>query len=291
VNSGNRINAPMIRKEGRLIDVGWDEAMARAASELKSFKKNEIAALGSAYATNEDNYIMAKLMIFMGVKRIDFIPHIEEGKNDGLLLREDKTPNSFGAVNAGIKPESPEYSYRSIIEDIKTGKVKALYCIDDDIALLPEVAEVLPKLEFLLIHASNENETVKYADIVLASSTYAEKHGTFTNFEGRVQRNRPAISTLEHDRVQDGMSLSRLDKFGAHNDRWTRGIKRDTRATWRILNSIAAILGAKWKYNSCEDVFNELASNVPVFHGLSYAKIGTSGASISKTKEQATVRS
>ncbi|MBA4311122.1 MAG: NADH-quinone oxidoreductase subunit G [Chlorobiaceae bacterium] len=291
VNAANRVNAPMFRKDGMLIDVGWDEAMARATSELKSFKKNEIAAFGSAHSTNEDNYLLAKLMNHMGVHRIDFVPHIEDAKQDSLLIKADKTPNSTGARLVGIKSDTDEYSYRAIIDDIRNGKIKALYVLDDDIAVVPEIAEVLPKLEFLVIHASNENQTMKYADVVFASSTYAEKHGTFTNFEGRVQKNKPAVSTLEHDRVLDGMPLSRLDRFGAHNDRWTKGIKRDTRASWRIINSIAAILGAKWKYNKCEDVFNEIASTNSSFYGLTYENIGVTGAMIQKSQEQVTVRS
>lgn len=290
VNAADRINSPMIRKEGNLVDVGWDEALARAASELKSFKKNEIAVFTSAFASNEDNFMLAKLMGYLGVSRIDFLLHTENGKEDDLLIREDRAPNANGARLTRGVAKNDGYSHAGIAEDIRTGKVRALYVMDDDIALVPEIASVLPKLEFLVVHASNENETVRYADVVFASSAYAEKHGTFTNFEGRVQRNRPAVSTLEHDRVLDGMSLSRLDKFGAHNDKWTRGIKRDTRASWRIINSIATILGAKWKYNRCEEVFDEIASTIPHFKGLSYGKIGTAGASISKPQEQVTVK-
>ena len=290
VDAANRIKAPMVRKDGRLIDVGWDEAIAKAGFDLKNFKKNEIAALGSAYSTNEDNYLLAKLMNYLGVKRIDFVPHLKKGDQDELLLREDKTPNSFGAREVGVKPESAENGFNSIINDIKTGKIKALYVIDDDIAADPAIAEAFSKLDLLIVHASNENETTKIADVVFASSTYAEKHGTFTNFQGRVQRNRPAISTLEHDRILDGMALSRLDKFGAPNDRWTTGVKRDTRATWRIINSIAAVMGVKWKYNTCEDVFNEIASVIPSFKGLTFTKISTNGTMLTQQKETVTVK-
>jgi len=290
VNAANRINSPMIRKEGMLVDVGWDEAIAKVAFELKSFKKNEIAALGSAYSTNEDNYLFAKLMQLLGVKRIDFVLHTKPGNKDDLLIREDKTPNAIGAREVGVRPESDEFGFTSIINEIKAGKIKALYVLDDDIAADPNVAEALVKLDYLVVHASNENETTKLADVVLASSTYAEKHGTFTSFQGRVQRNRPAIATLEHDRILDGMSLSRLDKFGAHNDRWTKGQKRDTRASWRIINSLAAVTGAKWKYNICEDVFNEIASTIPSFKGLTFLKVGANGAMLSKKKETITVK-
>ena len=291
VNDVNRIKAPMIRKEGKLVEVAWDEAIAKVASELKTFKKNEIAAFGSAYSTNEDNYLLVKLLSFLGAKRIDVLQHIKSGEEDKLLIKEDKTPNNIGAHEVGAKPESEEFGITSIIEDIRNGKVKALYVLDDDIALDPAIAEVLSKLDFLVVHASNENETMKFADVVLASSTYAEKHGTFTNFQGRVQRNRSAISTLEHDRALDGMAMSRWDIFGSHNDRWNSGIKRDTRASWGIINSIAAVMGAKWKFNSAEDVFNEIAATIPSFKGLNYSKIGTKGAMLTLKKETVKVKS
>ncbi len=290
VNAANRIKAPMIRKEGKLLEVGWDEAIAKVAFELKGYKKSEIAAIGSAFSTNEDNYLFAKLMGILGVKKIDFMPHIKVEEQDEFLIREDKTPNRVGAKQVGVKPESNELGFSSIINDIRNSKVRALYVIDDDIASDPTVAEALTKIDFLVVHASNENETVKLADIVLSSSTYAEKHGTFTNFQGRVQRNRPAVVTLEHDRILDGMELSRLDKFGSHNDRWTQGIKRDTRATWRIINMLANALGMRWRYNTCEEVFNEIASTIPSFKGLSFLEIGTKGALLNLKKESVTVK-
>jgi len=291
VNASNRITRPQIRKEGKLVEVSWDEAIAKLAFDLKSFKKSEIAAIGSAYSTNEDNYLLVKLMNFLGVKRMDFMRHIEENSQDDFLIRADKTPNSLGAQEVGVKPENPDLGFESIINDIQNGKIKALYLLDDNIAIDPEIAEALSKLDLLAVHASNENETTRIADVVLASSTYAEKHGTFTNYQGRVQRNYPAVATLEHDRVLDNMALSRLDKFGAHNDRWTQGPKRDTRASWRIINSVASAMGAKWKFNTCEDVFNEIASSVPSFKGLSFSQLGLYGSMLSINNEKVKVKS
>ena len=51
INAEDRVDGPHMRVEGNLIKVGWDEAFAKAASNLKSFSKDEIAFLGSAYAT------------------------------------------------------------------------------------------------------------------------------------------------------------------------------------------------------------------------------------------------
>ena len=95
VNAVTRIKAPMVRRDAALVEVDWDEAIAKVASELKSFKKSEIAVLGSAFATNEDNYAVQRLAKeVLGTKNIDFMRHVIEGDEDDILIRADKTPNS-----------------------------------------------------------------------------------------------------------------------------------------------------------------------------------------------------
>ncbi len=289
VNAEDRIKAPMVRKDDTLTEVGWDEAIAAVASKLKMLKKHEIAAIGSPFATNEDNFLLVKLMNHLGVKKIDVLQHVNAGDEDDLLLRADKTPNSTGARSVGIHPDA-DSNLASIIKDISSGTIKALYVLEDDIAALPELAKVLPKLDYLIVHASNENATLAEADVVLSCSTYAEKHGTLTNFQGRVQRIRAAVATVEQDRALDGFAMSRLDKFGAHNDRWTKGAKRDARPSWRILASVAYALGAKWKYTSAEDVFNELAVQNDAFKGMSYMRLGLRGTMLKKKTDTVSVR-
>ena len=277
VNSESRLHGPMIRKDGMLTLVGWDEAIAKAVSELRQFKKNEIAGLGSAFATNEDNYVFLKfLKDVVGTKHIDFMRHIR-GEDDNLLIRADKTPNSRGVEEVGVRPAEGGKNFNAIIEGIKDGSIKALYVLDDNIATVPEIASVLPNLELLIVHSSNQNETTNLADIVFSASAYAEKNGTFTNFQGRVQRIRAAVATLEQDRALDGFEMSRWDKFAAHNDRWGRPAKKDARPSWRIVTAVASAMGNKMKYSSAEDVFKEMAEKVSAFKGLSYLKIGSGG--------------
>ena len=290
VNAGNRINSPMVRKDGILVEVGWEEAISKVASEIKSYKKHEIAAIGSAYATNEDNFLLAKLMNFLGVKRISCLTHRKQGDRDDLLIQEDKTPNYRGAQEVGAVQDSSEANLPGLIEMLQTGKIKFLYVLDDDIAADPVFADAISKLDYLVVHASNENETTKRADVVLASSTYAEKNETMTNFQRRVQRIRPAVTTLEKDRALDGLAMSRLDKFGAQNDRWTKGMQCDSRSSWRITCSIANVLGAKWRYAAAEEVFKEIASTIPSFRGLTYLKVGMNGAILGQKKESVTVK-
>jgi NADH-quinone oxidoreductase subunit G len=286
VNAATRISGPRMKKEGVLVEVGWEEAIAEAASKLRTFKKNEVAALGSAFATNEDNYLFQKFVKdVLGTKNLDFVRHAMEGDEDALLIRADKTPNSLGAKEVGIKPSDGGLGFEGILKGIQEGKIKALYVIEDNIAAQANVAATLSKLDFLVVHSSNENDTRRLADVVLPSSTYAEKNGTFTNFQGRVQRIRPAVATLEQDRALDGFSMSRLDRFMSPNDRWGRPNRRDARPTWRIIVSVANAMGGKFRYSMVEDVFKELASVVPAFKGLTYQKIGKQGAMLARNVE------
>ncbi len=284
VNADTRVKAPMVRRDAALVQVDWDEAIAKVASELKSFKKSEVAVFGSAFATNEDNYAIQRFAKeVLGIKNIDFMRRIVEGDEDNILIRADKTPNSAGAKQVGVSPSEGGLGFQEIIRGIKEGKIKALYALEDDIASMPEVADALAKLEFFAVHASNESATTDLADVVLASSTYAEKNGTVTNFQGRIQRIRPAVTTLEQDRALDGFETSRWDKFAAPNDSWGKGPRRDARPSWKIVTILAALMGVKFKYNSAENVFADIVQKVEGFKGLSYLKVGKKGIPL-KTK-------
>lgn len=281
VNSPQRVKGPMLRKDGVLVEVGWDEAIAKVASDLKGFKKHEIAAIGSGFSTNEDHHAFAKFLKFIGINQVDVLPHVVPGDQDDLLIREDKTPNSTGAKVLGLTAHAGGLDVSGIISEIRAGRIKALYCLDDTLGADPQIREALSKLDLFIVHASHENETTAMADVVLSMATYAEQHGTMTNFEGHVQRIRPAVATIDQDRALDGLAMSRLDKFGAHNDRWMKGVRRDARPSWRILTSLANAMGAKWKYSSAEDVFGEIASTVDGFKGMTYLKLGLQGMKLS----------
>ena len=95
-----------------------------------------------------------------------------------------------------------------------------------------------------------------------------------------VQRLRPAVETEELDRAIDGMSMSRLDKFGTKYDRWAKKNRRDARATWKIISMISAAMGQKLKYNLAEEVFNDIAQWVDAFKKLDYDVIGELGAKL-----------
>ena len=286
INAENRIHYPQIRKDGKLSEVGWDEAFSEAVSRLKTFSKEQIAVIGSAFATCEDNFLTAKFAkSVLSTGNLDFIRHNDPDFADDILRMEDLTPNSTGALLTGIFPSQAGLDIKGILKGIKDNRIKALYLIEDDIVRkYSDLESSIAKLDLLIIHSSNFNHSSNYADIVFPASTYAEKNGTFLNDFGILQRIRPALATSELDRALDGMTMSRLDKFGTKFDSWASGKKIEARPTWKILVSLSKALGYKMKYSMAEEVFNDIASAVDEFKGLDYDYIGESGTQIKLEK-------
>jgi NADH-quinone oxidoreductase subunit G len=282
VNAEDRIDGPWLRKEGQFEQVGWDEIFAEITSRIKSFSKDEIAFLGSPYATNEDNYILAKFArSVIGCNNVDFMRHHNPDFADNFLKQEDITPNTLGAELVGMGSSKSGLDFEKIIKAIKEKKIKALYILEDDLVTAdPQLEDVLSKLDLLIVHAYNSNKTTAIADIILPASTAAEKNGTFVNRDGVIQRIRPAVATIDADRALDGMEMSRLDKFGTKFDKWMNGVKRDARPGWNILASLAGLLGHKMKFNMAESVFTELSNTVDSFKGIDYDDIGETGTKI-----------
>jgi len=289
INAESRVDGPYLRSNDRLVKVGWDEAFAGAVSAIRSYNKDEIAFIASPYASCEDNYLFAKFAkTVVGSKNIDFMRHNDPAFGDDFLKRNDVTPNSLGAELAGASPAKGGHNFDGIISGIKSGKIKVLYLIEDDIVSAdPAFESVLDKLDLLIVHATNFDKTTEHADYVFPASTYAEKNGVMVNFEGMVQRIRPAVSTIDLDRALDGMTLSRLDKFGTRFDRWAKGNKRDSRATWKIITAVSQLMGHKMKYAIAEEVFDEMSRTIEAFHGLDYDVIGESGAKLNAVKAAA----
>ena len=282
VNADSRINSPHLRKEGKLVEISWDDAINEAASKLKSFTKDQIAVIGSPFATCEDNYLLAKFAkTVLGTGNLDFIRHIDPSFADDILRTEDITPNSMGAELVGVQPSKTGLDVKGILNSIKEKKIKALYLIEDDIVQsFPEFESAIAKLDLLIVHSTNHNRTTEFADLILPASAFAEKNGTFVNVSGMIQRIRPAVSVVEMDRALDGMSMSRLDKFGTKYDRWASGKKKDAKPAWQILISLFKVMGNKLKFNMAEEVFAEMSTAIEAFRGLNYDDVGELGVRI-----------
>ena len=292
VNAQNRIDGALIRENDVIAKVSVEEGISKTAQAIQKYKASQIAFIGSAFATCEDNFSLAKFAKeSFSANNIDFIRYVDETNQDDILIKPDKTPNSLGAEFTGIKPGNNGLNIDEIFSEIKKGNIKALFVMEDNpAAISDDYKNALKKLELLIVLAVNENETTELSDIVLPAAAYAEKNGTFINFEGRLQRIRPAIVTKNMERSLDGMSMSRLDKFGTQYDSWASGNRVDAQPSWKLISMLSQKLGGKINYQTAEDVFDDLVKSNKEFSGLDYDLIGEKGTqleSFKKVKETA----
>jgi len=130
-----------------------------------------------------------------------------------------------------------------ILNGCKNGRIKALYVLGENpLATLPasmEVRAALERLELLVVQDPFLTETGRQAHVVLPACTYAEKDGTFTNFEGRVLRVRQAMDPI-------GESLP----------------------DWHIMTSMANAMGCQWEYQSVNDIQTEIMKVLPGYYNL-----------------------
>ncbi|MBN1632800.1 MAG: (2Fe-2S)-binding protein [Ignavibacteria bacterium] len=255
--------------------VDWDEAAASAASRIP-VDGEKVFMLASANSTIEDNYTFKKFSVEI-IKKFDiyFIPNIDESFGDNILRKSDKTANSTLMKYLDI----PEFN-EDVIDKLRNGYYSYAVILNEDITLNKNLYKVLDNLKGITQLLSYTNSSVANSDVVFALSTYAEINGTFINFANRIQKIRPAITSLEQERLIGEFSMSRLDKFGAHNDRWTHGKKFNSRPGWKILMQLAKILNHDFKFENSEEVFIEFCNTVKGLEGLDYEAVGEQGFQI-----------
>ncbi len=240
-------------------DVSWTEILIKIAALMKSDQAgNSWALLASPQHTNEEIFLTKKF--FKGAlkwKNIAFGAPLGNGYEDDFLIKKDKNPNSTGAGQVlGLSKELEDIS--AIIEKAKRGELEGLVIFHHDIEKIygADVLKIIrQKVKTIIYEGPNENATALAADFVLPSASYAEKEGTFTNFEGRVQRIRKAFEPL-------GQS----------------------RPAWQILLELGVHLGMNFTSECPERIFNELAKDNEAFRDLDYKKIGDSGMMWNKVK-------
>jgi formate dehydrogenase alpha subunit len=151
-----------------------------------------------------------------------------------------------------------------MLNKAETGEIRALYIMGENPMMSdPDVGHVrrcLESVDFLVVQDIFLTETAELADIVLPATTFAEKDGTFTNTERRVQRVRAAIEPLG-----------------------------DSRPDWEILCDLAQRMVARgsppaadapfagWNYAHPSEIMDEVTALTPVYGGIRYDRIEESG--------------
>jgi formate dehydrogenase alpha subunit len=112
------------------------------------------------------------------------------GKEAGGIFPVDAKNNIQGLLDMGVAPNNKGKEFWEIISGIETGSIKALYVVGSDLANYPDnsrIKKALAKLELLIAQDIFANKTVELAHVVFPGAAAAEKSGTFTSTDNRVQ--------------------------------------------------------------------------------------------------------
>jgi formate dehydrogenase alpha subunit len=148
----------------------------------------------------------------------------------------------------------PGLALTEAVDRMLEGGIKGLVVMGENPLLsdpdITHAEEALRKLDFLVVQDIFLSETAALADVVLPAASFAEKDGTFTNTERKVQRVRKAVEP-----------------------------PGEARPDWQIIVELANRLGASpaWSYDGPASILAELAEVTPSYGGMSFARLEDDG--------------
>jgi NADH-quinone oxidoreductase subunit G len=256
LNSPDRLKTPQIREGQGLIDTSWNNALVKAGEALKQFQKDEVAVVASARMTNEELWLTKKLIDSIGTSLHDIVPRF--GEADQILMSADRNPNTHGAQFVGVTGDKPGHRLKEIADKIKSGALKAVVALGEDLTQLELTADELKKLAALIVLDILPNETTRSASILLPSSAFSEKRGSMINVKGRLQR------------------LNRATQ--------PPGTARDD---WEIIRDLIQQLTGSNGIYLIEDVFKQITDSIPNMNALSLSRITDQGVQLVEKTEEA----
>lgn len=142
----------------------------------------------------------------------------------------------------------PGFTATKIPGAVAEGRIKALYIFGEDpVRTDPDIGHIkkmLKSLDFLVVQELFMTKTAEFADVILPGVSYAEKEGTFTNSERRVQRVRRAVTLQEEMRPDSEIFFDLMNRLGYPQPALSAG-----------------------------EIMEEIAELTPSYHGISYARL------------------
>ncbi|MFH1287332.1 MAG: formate dehydrogenase subunit alpha [bacterium] len=248
---------------------GVNKEKIKEAAGLYAGAENAMAIYGLEFVLQEravDNvYVLVNLVLACG----------QIGKEGSGIIPLRQTNNGQGTADMGVLPDYlPGYqpvhssSVRSnfekkwkvelpvnagltaveMIQSIPEGKIKGMYIVGCNPAVShPDAKRVeanLKSLDFLVVQDIFLSETARLANVVLPAVSFAEKEGTFTSTERRIQKINKAVKPLG-----------------------------EAKPDWEIFINLAMKFGYVMEYFSTEEIFREMTSLVPIYKGVTYSRL------------------
>lgn len=275
--NNERVLSPVYKADGKFNDSSWEDIITKTVDVLKSHNPNEVLFIGSASTSNENIYALQKLAkTVYKAGELDFRQKIDKTFADSTLKCEDRNANTIGFNTFGAPSHQSGLSSDRLVAKLNSGKFKVVFISEDSLFDSPEALAALNNVKVIIGALTNKGELYDKCTIVLPTAVIAEQEGTLTNINQRVQYFSPALVTKEN-KSRMGMKLSRLDQFGAPNDRWTQKEERDCKPAWKIYQALANKLGAKWAYKTSEDIFEEMVKHYTLLTDMTFTKLEKHG--------------
>jgi formate dehydrogenase alpha subunit len=154
-----------------------------------------------------------------------------------------------------LDPE-PGLTTMEMVDAAESGAIKGYFVMGENPMMsepdLMHARKVIENLDFMLYQDIFMNETGEYADVVLPAASFAEKEGTFTNSDRRVQLIRPAIESPGEARP-DWIILQDLAK--------------------RVEQKLEVMSSIGFDFENPAQIWDEMAELTPPFQGISHARI------------------
>lgn len=167
-------------------------------------------------------------------------------------VSDEKAVKRFEEAWGGKLPANSGLTVVEMMRAAEEGKIRAMYIMGENPMIsdpdLKHVEAALQKLDFLVVQDIFLTETAQLAHVVLPSVTFAEKDGTFTNTERRVQRLRKAI-----------------DPIG------------EARPDWQIICELASRMGYEMNHGHPSQIMEEIAKLTPSYGGIYYDRLEGDG--------------
>ncbi len=169
--------------------------------------------------------------------------------------------HSTTGTQSGL-PAKPGLTITEMMLAALEGKINALYIMGENPLVsdpdLNHVKQAMMKLDFLIVQDIFFSETAKFADVILPAVSFAEKDGTFTNTERKVQRIRKAIEPIGNSKPDWEIITLLANTFLKQNP---------TLQTTTYM----------WNYNSPKEIMEEISKLTPIYGGITYERIEKMG--------------
>lgn len=168
----------------------------------------------------------------------------------GYKKIENENDNNFFSQFWGTDiPKEKGITLTEIPKAIEEGKINFLYIMGENPVLADPDSErikaALKKVDFLVVQDIFLTETAELASVVLPTASFAEKEGTFTNTERRIQKINKVIDPISNNLLED----------------------------WKIITRLAELFGVDWGYLSWKDIFNEIRKCVKIYSHIDIDQI------------------